>query len=301
MGDIETGLEGWTDDAWLNDIIAMGSKAPGAASDWLTNLSPDDYFSGASDAPSAASAWDDPSFWSDVGLGTDPSKDERTSAAASPLLASSRTFYDETPDHARTVTGSISGQYDDPTSPFFTGKGATYNPETGEMEKDPSWASKAGKFISNLFKPEPQYDKNGRRLPTSPSSSPAGIMSGAAQSAAQNRLAEAKLSLEREANQNQTYATQQSAQLRAAEIEMMRKRLLNAKRAAAQNTLRNPYATDASKAAARETLAALEQQFAPTSALMVKPPAPVPMPTRPWWETALASAGLAGQGIGAVQ
>lgn len=177
--------------------------------------------------------------------------------------------------------------------------GGHLDPETGQwvsgtQPEKPFW-QKALSFLGLDGKPE--LDRNGRPIQRSPSSSLAGIAAGAADKSASGRLDEAKLALQRDQTEASRYATQQNAQLRAGEIEMMRKRLLNAQRSKALYMLNSPTATPAQKAAAQTTLDTLDQQL--TSPLMVGKPALTPMPTRPWWETALATAGLVGTGANA--
>jgi hypothetical protein len=172
----------------------------------------------------------------------------------------------------------------------------TFDPETGALKQEDPWWKKGLKAV---FGPEQkQYDKYGREIPRSPSSSLAGLASGAASSAADSRAKEAALALQRDQTNASLYSTQQNAMLRSGEIEMMRKRLLNAQRSKALYTMNNPRATPEQKAAAQQTLATLDQQL--TSPLVIGKPTPTAMPTRPWWETALALAGLTGQGANAV-
>jgi len=228
-----------------------------------------------------------------------PSLDTEPSA----LLPTSRSFLseDNTKAELPSVTGSISDQYGDPKSPYYLGQtlpAGGFDPETGAYGpaevKGPSGWSKFGSAVKDFLIPPTQYDKNGKPIQTSTSSSLGGMAAGAASGAASGRLDEAKLALQRDQTNASLYGTNQNATLRAGEIEMMRKRLLNAQRAKAQNILRSPNYTAAQKAEAQQTLDTLDQQL--TSPLVLPKPGATTLPTQPWWEKALATAGLLGTG-----
>lgn len=298
-----TGLEGYDPEQALRDLASIPSSVSGGGWDSSWDLPPGnaDPWGGADDewSPGGPNAGDD----------LTPSLDTEPSA----LLPTSRSFLseDNTKAELPSVTGSISDQYGDPKSPYYLGQtlpAGGFDPETGaygpaEVKgpaygpaevKGPSGWSKFGSAVKDFLIPPTQYDKNGKPIQTSPSSSLGGMAAGAASGAASGRLDEAKLALQRDQTNASLYGTNQNATLRAGEIEMMRKRLLNAQRAKAQNILRSPNYTAAQKAEAQQTLDTLDQQL--TSPLVLPKPGATTLPTQPWWEKALATAGLLGTG-----